>query len=170
MGSTVLAYLIVTKNVRVVGYLPPAYHMKLREYMQAQSLTESAALGAIVKQFFDSGTGTTVANADSSVGMAELKADMTALQGRLVVVEQAILRGGLQSYSTRPRKANQYGTPPVLSPQTASELARRLGVNASTVESEWLKGEAHFKEWSQRKDPSQRGWRKRGELFHPLPE
>lgn len=161
---------MATKNVRVVGYFPPSYHLKLREYMQAQSLTESAALGAIIKQFFDGSSSTEIssANTDSSNAIAELKADIAAIQGRLVVLEQAIMRGGFQSYSTKARRANQYGTSPVLSPQTTSELARRLGVNLSTVESEWLKGEAEFRSWSKRMDPSKRSWHKLEELFHPL--
>ena len=31
---------MATNNIRVVGYLPPPYHEKLREYMQSQSLIE----------------------------------------------------------------------------------------------------------------------------------
>jgi len=160
---------MVTKNVRVVGYLPPHYREKLREYMQAQSLTESAALGKIVKQFFDSGTGTDSANTDSSDAIVELKADLAQLHRRLAVLEQAFV-SGQRFNSTRPRKSNQYGASPVLPPQTLSELARRLGVNASTVEEAWLKGEADFKDWSKRKDPAKRSWHKRGELFYPLSE
>ncbi len=116
---------MVTKNVRVVGYLPPPYHLKLREYMQAQSLTESAALGAIIKQFFDGSgsTGNKSANTESSNAVAELKADITAIQGRLVVLEQA--RRGFQSYSSKPRRSTPYGIPPVLPPQSSSELALR---------------------------------------------
>ncbi|MFB2971025.1 hypothetical protein ACE1CD_18800, partial [Aerosakkonema sp. BLCC-F183] len=44
---------MATNNKRIVGYLPPEYHNKLREYMKEQSLTESAALVRIVRQFFD---------------------------------------------------------------------------------------------------------------------
>ena len=44
---------MATKNVRVVGYLPPPAHKQLRQYMEAESLSESAAIIRIVKQFFD---------------------------------------------------------------------------------------------------------------------
>jgi predicted restriction endonuclease len=43
---------MATKNIRIVGYLQPDYHQKLRDYMAEQSLTESAALAKIIKQFF----------------------------------------------------------------------------------------------------------------------
>jgi hypothetical protein len=39
---------MTTKNIRIVGYLPPALHQQLREYMTIHSLTESAALVQIV--------------------------------------------------------------------------------------------------------------------------
>ena len=35
---------MTTKNIRIIGYLPPAIHQQLREYMEIHSLTESAAL------------------------------------------------------------------------------------------------------------------------------
>ena len=44
---------MATKNVRVVDYLPPPAHQQLRQYMEAESLTESAAIIKIVKHFFD---------------------------------------------------------------------------------------------------------------------
>lgn len=53
---------MATKNIRIVGYLPPPYYERLRQYMKEQSLTESAALVKIVKHFFD-GTGTKASSA-----------------------------------------------------------------------------------------------------------
>ena len=44
---------MATKNVRVVGYLPPPAHKQLRQYMEEESLTESAAIIKMVKQLFD---------------------------------------------------------------------------------------------------------------------
>ena len=44
---------MVTKNIRVVGYLPPPDHQKLRDYIEANNLSESAALVRIVKAFFE---------------------------------------------------------------------------------------------------------------------
>ena len=62
---------MATNNIRVVGYLPPPYHEKLREYMQSQTLTESAAIVAIVKQFFDGESG--------SEGVAILELDLSLI-------------------------------------------------------------------------------------------
>lgn len=65
---------------------------------------------------------------------------------------------------------HQYGPPPVLPPQTITQLARRLGVSAATLEEAAQKGEAEFRDWSRRRDPAQRSWERRGELFHPNSE
>ncbi len=81
---------MATQNVRVVGYLPPAYHLKLRHYMEAESLTESAAIVKIVKQFFD-GTAVTIATEPiRGDEIAELKADVAQLQQRLTILEQGV--------------------------------------------------------------------------------
>ena len=157
---------MATNNIRVVGYLPPPYHEKLREYMQAQSLTESAAIVAIIKQFFDGTTGTRSALIKKDDASAELKADMAQLQRRLSILEEAFVSG--KHLKSAKRTSHQYGPPPVLPPQTLSELARRLGVSAATVESAAQKGEAYFRDWSKQKDPAKRSWLHRGELFYPL--
>ena len=161
---------MATNNIRVVGYLPPSYHEKLREYMEAESLTESAALVKIIKQFFDSPQ---VAEATSEKGdeITELKADIAQLQQRLTILEQAIASGRrLNSAQSRTSYQRRPQPQPILPPQTSSELARRLGVSAGTVEEAWLKGEAYFRDWSRRLDPTKRSWHKRGELFYPESE
>jgi hypothetical protein len=135
--------------------------------MEAQSMTESAALVKIVKQFFDGTTEISVANAskEKDNAIAELRADITQLQRRLAVMEQAIVsRQQLKSAKSR---TSYHAAPPKLPPQTLSELARRLGVGTGTVESAYQKGEAYFKDWSKRLDPAKKSWHKRGELFHP---
>lgn len=159
---------MATKNTRIVGYLPPPYHEKLREYMQAQSLSESAALVAIIKHFFDGTTGTKVAEAanEKSDALAELKADVAQLQRRLMILEQAVI-SGKQRTGANSKTAHQHRPQPMLPPQSCAELARRLGVSPDTVEEAHQKGEAYFKDWSKRRDPASRTWEKRGELFHP---
>ena len=161
---------MTTNNIRVVGYLPPLYHEKLREYMETQSMTESAALVKIVKQFFDGTTEISVANAskEKDDAIAELRDDFAQLQRRLAVVEQAVV-SRQQLKSAFPRKS-YHAPPPKLPPQTLSELARRLGVGTGTVEEAHEKGEAYFRDWSSRLDPAKRSWHKIGELFHPLSE
>jgi hypothetical protein len=54
------------------------YHQKLREYMEQESLTESAALVKIVKQFFDGSTGTKAPEVvkEKDDALAEFKADI----------------------------------------------------------------------------------------------
>jgi len=157
---------MATQNVRVVGYLPPAYHLKLQQYTESELITESAAIVKIIKQFFDS-PEVVEATPEKGDEIAELKADVAQLQQRLMVLEHAVT-SGRQVRSARPRTSYQYGPPPVLPPQTSSELGRRLGVAASTVESAYQKGEDYFRDWSKRMDPNKRSWYKRGELFHPL--
>lgn len=73
---------MATNNMRIVGYLPPAYHQKLREYMEQESLTESAALVKIVKQFFDGTTETEAPEAakEKDDALAEFKADIALTQ------------------------------------------------------------------------------------------
>ncbi len=43
---------MATKNPRVVGYIQPDTHAKLKEYMQANGLTESKALDVILGEYF----------------------------------------------------------------------------------------------------------------------
>ena len=161
---------MATKNVRVVGYLQPPLHQKLREYMKEQSLTESAALVKIVKQFFDSATGTKVpvpeAAEEQDTAIAELRADITELQRRLMVLEQAVV-SGKQRTGASSKTSQKHRPQTMLPPQSCADLARRLGVSPDTVEEAHQKGEAYFKDWSKRRDPAKRTWEKRGELFHP---
>lgn len=158
---------MATNNIRVVGYLPPPYREKLREYMEAESLTESAALVKIVKHFFD-GTGTKASFAakEKDSALTELRADIAELRRRLIVLEQAVVSGKQQAYfrSKTPQKQRPL---PMLPPQSCADLARRLGVSPDTISEAYQKGEAYFKDWSRRMDPTKRSWHKRGELFHP---
>jgi hypothetical protein len=152
---------------RVVGYLPPLYHEKLREYMQSQSLTESAAIVAIVRQFFDGSTRSEgVAIHELEEATAPLKAQIAILERRLAILESAFV-SRQQSKPARRAPYYQYGPPPVLPLQTVTQLARRLGVSAATLESAAQKGEDEFRDWSRRRDPAKRSWYKKGELFHP---
>ena len=156
---------MTTNNIRVVGYLPPSYREKLREYMKAESLTESAALVKIIKQFFDDTAVALVAEPILCDEIAGLKADVAQLQQRLTILEQSV-RSGQRFSSTKSRTSIQSKPQPVLPPQTSTELARRLGVSAGSVEAAEQKGEAYFRDWSRRMDPTKRAWQKRGELFH----
>lgn len=85
---------MATKNVRIVGYLPPNYHQKLCDYMAEQSLIESAALVKIIKQFFEA-SPTLSAEAIASEtreNFAQLRAEIAELRGRVAVLES----GGIQ--------------------------------------------------------------------------
>lgn len=157
---------MATNNIRVVGYLPPSYHEKLREYMQSQTITESAAIVTIVKQFFDGSTRSApVANNELDEATAPLKAQIALLERRLAVLEEAFV--SRKQFKPARRAPYQGGPPPVLPPQTITQLAQRLGVSAATVESAAQKGSDEFRDWSRRRDPAKRSWERRGELFHP---
>lgn len=84
-----------------VGYLPPPAHQQLCEYMKEESLSESAALVKIVKQFCDGSVETKAPDAakekdeamvakrlrsmvveHTAVGIAQLKVEMTELKRR----------------------------------------------------------------------------------------
>ncbi|MEG4990114.1 hypothetical protein QUB08_30925 [Microcoleus sp. BR0-C5] len=56
----------------------------------------------------------------------------------------------------------------VLGSLKAADLAKRLGVSASGVENAASEGSASFQEWSKRRDPASRAWKKLGNLFYPL--
>jgi DNA-binding transcriptional MerR regulator len=157
---------MATNNIRVVGYLPPLYHEKLREYMQSQSLTESAAIVAIVRQFFDGESGSErVASQELDEVTAPLKAQIALIERRLAVLESAFVSS--QHSRSAKRAPYQGGPPPVLTPQNITQLAQRLGVSAATLEEAAQKSEDEFRDWSRRRDPAKRSWRKKGELFHP---
>jgi hypothetical protein len=160
---------MATNNMRIVGYLPPDYHQKLREYMEQESLTESAALVKIVKQFFDGSTGTKAPSAakEKDDVIAELRADIAELQRRLMLLEQAVVSGKQRSFA-RSKTPQKQRPQTILPPQSCADLARRLGVSPDTIEEAYQKGEAYFQDWCKRRDPSQRAWQKRGELFYPL--
>jgi hypothetical protein len=111
---------MATQNVRFVGYLPPSYHEKLRQYMEQESLTESAALVKIIKQFFDE-PQVAFATPEKGDFIAELKADIAQLMQRLTILEQAFASGrqlnlasSITSYQHRPQPQ------PVLPPQTSA--------------------------------------------------
>jgi hypothetical protein len=159
---------MATKNTRIVGYLPPPYHEKLREYMKEQSLTESAAIVKIVKQFFDGSTGTKAPEAakEKDDALAEFKADIAELKQRLMLLEQAVVSGKQRPFGSKTPQRQRPQT--LLPPQSCADLARRLGVSPDSLEETYQKGEAYFQDWCKRRDPSQRAWQKRGELFYPL--
>jgi hypothetical protein len=155
---------MTTKNIRIVGYLPPAIHQQLREYMATHSLTESAALVQIVKQFFNAQPDR--ASADLSVrdrDLDPLKTEVAGLKQRLEALEATI--SSPRRSSTR---RDRYSATPTLPPQTLPELARRLGVGTETLTEAAGKGEAAFKDWSQHRDPAKRAWVQRDGRFHPV--
>lgn len=116
---------MATKNIRIVGYLPLPEHQKLREYMKEQSLTESAVLVKIVKQFFDGSSGTKVPEAakEKDDAIAELRADIAFLKQRLMVLEQAVVSG-----KQRPKarsKTSQIQRPQTMLPPQSCTDARQ---------------------------------------------
>ena len=161
--------LMATSNVRIVGYLPPDYHKKLREYMENESLTESAALVRIIRQFFDGAIAQPKATPErSSDATASLKAEMASLQQRLSVLEQVVASGAKRGRTSFTKTVKI--PPPTLPPQSEVELARRFGVNPNSISEAVEKGEEYFFDWSRRRDPGKKAWQKRDNLFYPLSE
>ncbi len=170
---------MVTQNIRIVGYLPPQFHEKLREYIEAQNLSESAALVRIVKAFFEgpvASDGDLEARLERELAslraqmqeeIAQMQDEMTQMRQHLGVLEAALAtQGRSRSYSSSRNSATR--RPPKLPPQTLPDLARRLGVTAETLEDALGKGEEHFQDWSKRRDPGKRAWVERDGRFHPL--
>lgn len=162
---------MATKNVRVVGYLPPPAHEKLRQYMEEHSLTESAAVVKIVKQFFDGSVETKTPDVakEKDNAIAELKTDIVELRRRLAVLEQAVVLGKQRPFASS-RTSQRQRPQMTLPPQSCADLARRLGVSTGTIEEAYDKGETYFQNWTKRMDPTKRSWHKRGELFYPESE
>ncbi|MDV2998228.1 MAG: hypothetical protein N4J56_007933 [Chroococcidiopsis sp. SAG 2025] len=129
----------------------------------------SAAIVAIVKQFFDGSTRSEgVAFLELDEATAPLKAQIARLERRLAVLESdEVSRQQFKSALIAPY---QGGSPPVLPPQNITQLARRLGVSAATLEEAAQKSEAEFRDWSRRLYPAKRSWERKGELFHPNSE
>ena len=151
-----------------MGYLPPPAHQQLRQYMEAESLSESAAIIKIVKHFFDGSVETKTPDAakEKDQAISGLKADVVELKRRLAVLEQAVFSGQQRPF-TSSRTSQRQRLLMTLPPQSCADLARRLGVSTGTIEEAYDKGEAYFQNWSKRMDPTKRSWHKRGELFYP---
>lgn len=148
---------MATQNKRIVGYLPSDYHRRLRQFMDEQGLSESAALVQIVKEFFD--------GKQSNPEIETLKSQIAQLQQRMAVVE-----GVLAAASGRGRsKQSGYGMPMVEPVQrkelTAAQLAERLKVSEAEVEEAASQGTEHFRKWSKSHDPALLVWENRGGLF-----
>ena len=159
---------MATNNIRIVGYLPPDQHQKLRDYMAEQSLTESAALVKILKQFFEAAPALSVVAVASETRdtLAQLQAEIADLLLRVAALETEGVQRQLSKTSSKHAPARQ--SPVVLGSLKAADLAKRLGVSASGVENAASEGSASFEEWSKRRDPASRAWKKLGNLFYPL--
>ena len=160
---------MATKNIRVVGYLPPSIHHQLRQYMEEQSITESTAIVKILKRFFE---GTTVDQAAQTIQaqeIAELRVSIQQLQQRLTILEQTV--ASEPSFRVTNDRTSIHRRPQaVLSPLPCTQLAKRLGVSTNTIEEAFQQGEAYFRDWTRRVDPTKKSWHKRGELFYPESE
>ncbi|HEY9297330.1 MAG TPA: hypothetical protein VIQ31_13355, partial [Phormidium sp.] len=121
---------MVTENKRIVGYLPQDYYAKLREYMEQEHISESAALVRMVKQFFD----TPNAHPDVEAEVAALKTQMQQVLLRIGVLEQ------LAQTRPAPRKGSASQPHPMLQSLTREELARRIGVSPEMLLEAMLKG------------------------------
>jgi hypothetical protein len=77
---------MATKNPRVVAYVQPENHAKLREYMEANGLTESKAIDVILGEFF----GVDVPRVASSSIPGDLTEQITDIKDRLGRIERVL--------------------------------------------------------------------------------
>ena len=135
--------------------------------MAEQSLTESAALVKIIKQFFKTApviSAVAVAS-ETREALARFQVEIADLQGRVAALEAG---GGKRHFNKSSAPHFLAGQPTMkLRPLKAVDLAKRLGLSAEAVESAASQGSASFLEWSKRRDPASRAWLHQGNLFHP---
>ncbi|MBK4730729.1 hypothetical protein JJD41_12770 [Oxynema sp. CENA135] len=162
---------MATKNIRIVGYLPPPYHEKLREYMDEHDLSESAALVKMVKQFFDGPVASPHAEE-----LSEVQTAIAALQNQVEHLQQRVSLLEAESQPSRRqtrlvgKSPNRSGHSGNLTRQGQADLARRLGVTSKTILEAVEQGEDYFHKWSQQRDPAGRAWQKRGSWFYSVGE
>lgn len=138
--------------------------------MVEQSLTESAALAKILKQFFEAvpALSAEAVASETRETFAQLQAEIAELQQRVVALETEAVAVQRQLSKTSSKHVSARQSPMVLGPLKAVDLAKRLGLSASAVEIAADGGSTSFQEWSKRRDPASRAWQKLGDLFHPL--
>jgi type II secretory pathway pseudopilin PulG len=108
-------------------------------------------------------------NADNRLNSLEQKLEEFALQ--LAKIEGAIATLGQRSYANNRRQSFNYHPPQLeLQPYTGENLAKRLGVDITTLTREREnQSESEFESWCRRKDPSPVGWRyEKDGLYHPV--
>lgn len=159
---------MATQNIRIVGYLPPQHHQKLREYVEANDLSESAALVRIVKAFFEQDAPSENSESHLERELASLREEMVEMRQRLGVLEAALATSTRSKNYPQSRNHASARRTPTLRSQTSANLARRLGVTAESLKEAQEKGEEHFKNWTKRRDPGSRAWVARDGRFHPL--
>nr|MCU0547466.1 hypothetical protein [Oscillatoriaceae cyanobacterium Prado104] len=116
--------LMATKNIRIVGYLPPDNYQKLRDYMAEQSLTESAALVKIIKQFFEAAPALSVETVASETRetFAQMRSEIAELRGRVAALETAGIQR--QFHKTSPKNFGVQQPSMMLRPLKAADLAK----------------------------------------------
>ncbi len=144
---------MATKNPRVVGYIQPDTHAKLKEYMERNNVSESKALDLILGEYFDVDvprvTLGSTPDIDSKINeaIAPIQNELAELRSLLSAKEQAKVGEKLSL--------------------TQAQLAARLGCDAATINRHRTKDD--FAEWSCSLDPERLGWRflEQEKLFIP---
>ncbi|TAG60644.1 MAG: hypothetical protein EAZ28_06240 [Oscillatoriales cyanobacterium] len=118
---------MATKNIRIVGYLPPDYHQKLRDYMVEQSLTESAALAKIIRQFFEAvpALSAEAVASETRETFAQLRSEIADLHGRVAALETAGIQR--QFNKTSPKNFGAEQSPITLRPLKAADNRKTVG-------------------------------------------
>lgn len=139
---------MATKNPRVVGYIQPDTHAKLKHYMEQNNVSESKALDLILGEYFGVDVPRVTVGSTPDVD-SKINEAIAPLQRQ--IDELAELRSLLMSSSKRQvNSANEE-----LSLNQA-DLAKRLGCDAATVSRK--RGREDFTNWSRERDPERKGW------------
>lgn len=94
-GGTLKVKHMTTKNPRIVGYVTPENHAKLKEFMEQRQLSESKAIDVILGQFFGTAPASLLENTFGSTPevlerLASVEArlaELTSVEARLVALE-----------------------------------------------------------------------------------
>ncbi|MBW4596225.1 MAG: hypothetical protein KME46_25805 [Brasilonema angustatum HA4187-MV1] len=100
-----------------------------------------------------------------------LEQQYEAIAQRLAQIERAISLLGQRSYTNYRKQSYQYHPPQLeLQAYTQENLAKRLGVNVTTLEQERNSNSPKdFESWCRSRDPGSVGWRFASDgLFHPI--
>lgn len=139
---------MATKNPRVVGYVQPETHAKLKQFMKECNVSESKALDLILGEYFGVEVPRVAPSSTLDID-SKINEAIAPLQSQLDE-----LRAALTVRRCSPEDTSGGVIPARL---TQGQLADRLGVARETIGRHNDRGD--LQGWSRRVDPDGVGWR-----------